>query len=170
MEETVETGYHALPQPDELGTREKEDAMGAYLMMFASIGAGLPLPIINLIASVIYYFVNSKKSRYIKFHCHQSLFSQLPTSLMNAGLMFWLFQIFIYDNWEYNNNFVGYAVMVGVFNLAYFVLSIVGAVKARKGQVYYFLFFGRLAYSHAYKVRENDSMVKSAPVNQPPSM
>jgi len=30
MEE--KTGYHPLPQPHELSEREKEDAMGAYLM------------------------------------------------------------------------------------------------------------------------------------------
>lgn len=170
MEETFESAYHPLPQPDDLTAREKEDAMGAYLMMFASIGAGLPLPIINLIASVIYYFVNSKKSRYIKFHCHQSLFSQLPTSLMNAGLMFWFLQIVIYDNADFNNNFFGYAIMVLVFNLVYFVISIVGAVKARKGQVYYFLFFGRLAYEHAYKRRADDTMDPNVPINRPPSM
>ncbi|MCH8319303.1 MAG: hypothetical protein IIA88_12580, partial [Bacteroidetes bacterium] len=44
------TKYLPVPQPDEIPTREKEDAMGAYLMMFAAIAAGLPLPIINLIA------------------------------------------------------------------------------------------------------------------------
>ena len=52
MEE--KTGYHPLPQPHELSEREKEDAMGAYLMMFAAVGAGLPLPVINLIAAIIY--------------------------------------------------------------------------------------------------------------------
>lgn len=170
MEEGLDQNYHPLPQPSELSSREKEDAMGAYLMMFASMGAGLPLPIINLIASVIYYFVNSKKSRFIKFHCFQSLISQLPTTLLNAGLLFSVFQIWIYDNWEYNNNFVGYAIMVAVVNLAYFIISIVGSVKARKGQMYYFLFFGRLAYTHAYAKRDSDNVSTEAVVNRPPSM
>ena len=31
-----------LPQPQDLTVREKEDAMGAYLMMFAAWGAGSP--------------------------------------------------------------------------------------------------------------------------------
>jgi len=32
----------SLPQPDEIPEREKEDAMGAYLMMFASLAIGSP--------------------------------------------------------------------------------------------------------------------------------
>ena len=48
----------ALPQPHEIPTREREDAMGAYLMMFAAWGAGLPLPLLNLVAAIIYFFIN----------------------------------------------------------------------------------------------------------------
>ena len=53
----------ALPQPDEIPKREREDAMGAYLMMFAAWGARLPLPLLNLLAAVIYFFTNKKPSR-----------------------------------------------------------------------------------------------------------
>ena len=84
----IEETYAPLPQPEDMETREKEDAMGAYLMMFASIGAGLPLPIINLIASIIYFILNKSKSRFVKFHSHQSLLSQIPTSLMNSVAVF----------------------------------------------------------------------------------
>ena len=44
--------YAEIPQPEEVSTREREDAMGAYLMIFGALAAGLPLPIINLIAAV----------------------------------------------------------------------------------------------------------------------
>ncbi len=64
-----------LPQPDQLTEREKEDGMGAYLMMFAAFAVGLPLPAVNLIAAMIYYFINRKKSRFIHFHCLQSFLS-----------------------------------------------------------------------------------------------
>lgn len=92
-----ESKYHDIEQPDQLSNREKEDAMGAYLMMFGALAAGLPLPIINLLAAVIYYFVNAKKGRFIKFHSLQSLLSQLPTSIMNAGLLFWTLRK-VFDN------------------------------------------------------------------------
>jgi len=66
-----------LPQPDELSEREKDDAMGAYLMMFATWVVGLPLPVLNLIAAVIYFYVNKKSSRFVAFHALQSLLSQV---------------------------------------------------------------------------------------------
>jgi|TARA_B110000879_G_scaffold48203_1_gene67938 hypothetical protein len=50
--------YVKLPQPHELSEREKEDATGAYLIMFAALATSLPLPIINLIAATVYYYVN----------------------------------------------------------------------------------------------------------------
>ena len=79
-----------LPQPDEISNREKEDAMGAYFMMFAAWAIGFPLPILNLVAAVIYFFVNKKNSRFIAFHALQSLLSQIPVTLVNVGFIAWL--------------------------------------------------------------------------------
>jgi len=142
--------------------------MGAYLMMFASMGAGLPLPIINLIASVIYFVINKKKSRFVKFHAYQSLLSQLPTSLINGIGVFWAAQIFIFDNYDVTDMFKGYILMAIVLNLLYFIFSIVGAIKARAGQMYYFLFFGKLAYHYAYAVKDEDELKEH--VNEPPKI
>ncbi len=148
--------YHPLPQPEEIPVREREDAMGAYLMMFASIGAGLPLPIINLIAAIIYFFVNKKKSRFVHFHALQSLLSQLPTSLINAGGVFWAVRIFFF-HWEFSDAFKGYLIMAVAANLIYFIFSIIAAVQARKGRMYYLIFFGRISYEYAYRVREEST-------------
>ena len=167
--------YHPLPQPEEIDKRQREDAMGAYLMMFAAIGAGLPLPILNLIAAVIYYFVNRHKSRFVHFHSLQSLLSQIPTSLLNAGAVFWFFRIFFGEPLDereiglpvFPNEFVGYVIMVGIVNLLYFVFSIIAAVKARQGRFYYLIFFGRVAYEQVYRIRESASMAEAR--NLPPS-
>lgn len=145
--------YHPIPQPDELTDREKDDAMGSYLMMFASVAIGLPLPIINLIAAVVYYFTNKSKGLFVHFHSLQSLISQLPTTVINAIGVFWAVRIYFFD-WELTDQFKGYVIMAIVFNLAYFIFSIVGAVKAKKGRMYYFLFFGRLSYEAVFKVKE----------------
>lgn len=161
--------YHDLEQPDELSKKEKEDAMGAYLMMFAAIGAGLPLPIINLIASVIYFFVQKRNTRFVRFHSLQSLWSQIPTTLVNAGAMYWTLQIFLFDNLEATDLYFGYLIMLVVLNLAYFAFSIVGAVKARNGKMYYFLFFGKLCYHQVYQIREEDANNMSN-VNLPPKL
>jgi len=55
----------ALPQPHEIPKRDREDAMGAYLMMFAAWGAGLPLPLLNLLAiSSHFLFVSTMPFRW----------------------------------------------------------------------------------------------------------
>ena len=148
------TEYHPIPQPEDLSTREKEDAMGAYLMMFASIAVGLPLPIINLIAAVVYFYTNKSKGLFVHFHALQSLISQLPTTIINGIGVFWGIRIYFFD-WTMTDTFKGYVAMAIIINLAYFVFSIVGATKARKGRMYYFMFFGRLSYQAVFKVNEN---------------
>jgi len=158
--------YLAIPQPDEVSIEEREDAMGGYFMMFASLAVGLPLPIINLIAAIIYYGLNKKKSPFVHFHSLQSLISQIPTSLLNAGLVFWFLRIMFYGNQEFDDTFMGYFWTVILANILYFVFSIIAAVRARKGRFFYFVFFGRIAYEMAYiKKDQND---KAAPVNKPP--
>ncbi len=161
--------YHDLEQPDELSKKEKEDAMGAYLMMFAAIGAGLPLPVINLIAAVTYYFVQKKNTRFVRFHSLQSLWSQIPTTLVNAGAMYWTLQIFLFDNLETTDMYYGYLIMLVVLNLAYFAFSIVGAVQARNGKMYYFLFFGKLCYHQVYQIKD-ELYDETRNVNLPPKL
>lgn len=143
--------YIEIPQPDKIGEREKEDAMGAYFMMFAALASSLPLPVINLIAAIIYYYVNRKRSRFVHFHCLQSLLSQLPTTLFNWGLLFWVLQIYLFHNYQVTNYYYAYLFFTVAANLIYIVFSLVAAMKARKGIFFYFLFFGPYAYSKAYR-------------------
>jgi uncharacterized membrane protein len=138
-----------VPQPDEISRREKEDAMGAYLMMFAAWGAGLPLPILNLIAAVIYFFINKKTSPFVAFHSYQSLVTQIPISLLNAGVIAWGVLI-VSPVLSYTKYFWAYVIFVVLWNLLYMVFSIVACVQARKGRFYYFWIFGRIAFARYY--------------------
>jgi uncharacterized Tic20 family protein len=167
--------YAEIPQPEEVSTREREDAMGAYLMMFGALAAGLPLPIINLIAAVVYYYVNRNKGRFVKFHTLQSLYSQFPTTILNAVLIFWTIRnltlIWNPETWESDSHFAenslfwGYVCVVITANLLYFIFSILGAVRARKGRMYYFLFFGKLAHHLAFS---GPNRAVTSHVNAPP--
>ncbi len=140
--------------------------MGAYLMMFAAWGAGLPLPLINVLAAIIYYYVNRNKGRFVLFHASQSLWSQVVVGLINAGVMFGVVRIIFWER-DVTREFIAYVIVAAVVNLAYFVFSIIGAVRARQGRFFYFWFFGKLAYRQAYLVR--DSAETKGPVNLPPS-
>ena len=163
-----------LPQPDQLSSREKEDGMGAYLMMFAAFAVGLPLPVVNLIAALIYYSINRKKARFVHFHCLQSFLSQIPTTLMNWGLLYWALQVYLFNNYSETNFFFAYIVLVILANLIYIIFSIIAAVKAWKGNFYYFLFFGPYAYkrvdSRSNPLRYDNEDKKETPfnLNKPP--
>jgi uncharacterized membrane protein len=142
--------WHPVPQPSEISKTEREDAMGAYLMMFAALGAGLPLPMINLIASVIYYYLNRQKSRFVRFHALQSLWSQLPVTLMNGFLVIWSIRLFILQGYL-DQHFWVLILAALVINLIYIGFSLYAAAMAHKGRMYYFVFFGRLAYTQVFR-------------------
>jgi len=163
----TEDGVLILPQPDEISKREKEDAMGSYLMMFAAMGAGLPLPLLNLLAAIIYFFVNKKKSRFVAFHSFQSLITQIPISVLNAGLLFWIIQMLVVEVKMPPNIFWGYLLFTGLWNLVYTIYSIVACVKAAKGKFFYMLLFGRLVFN-AYYGEKARLVVEKVETNAPP--
>jgi uncharacterized membrane protein len=158
--------FYEIPQPDEISKREKEDGSGAYLMMFATTAIGLPLPIVNMIASIVYYFVNRTKGRFVKFHALQSMYSQFPISIINNYLVIWAIVNFVHKH-PFTNVFWGLAIAAGVFNIVYLIFSIIGAVRAYRGQFYYFMFFGRIAFIQVYQKKDE---VESKPMNAPPKM
>ena len=148
-----------LPQPDELSKREKEDAMGAYFMMFAVWGIGLPLPVLNLVAAVIYYFINKKNSRFTAFHSLQSLLSQIPVTAVNFFLVVWLIKILVAEP-AFPDAFFIYLIFMVFANVIYIVFSVIALTRARKGQFYYMPFFGRVAFNRFYGP-------KAAPLQNP---
>jgi uncharacterized membrane protein len=157
-----------LPQPGDISQREKDDAMASYLMMFASWAVGLPLPLVNLIASGVYYTVNRKTSKYVAFHALQSLLSQVPVSVLNAGAVGWLVGRLVAGSaagtwWP----FLGYVFFTAAVNVAYLVYSIVALVHANKGRFFYLPFFGRLAFARHYG-RSPAEREQPAWVNRPP--
>lgn len=158
-----------LPQPGDISQREKDDAMASYLMMFASWAVGLPLPLVNLIAAVVYYAVNRKASKFVAFHSLQSLLSQVPVSLLNAGAVGWGIGLLVKGGagegglWP----FLGYVFFAAAVNILYLVFSIVALVHANKGRLYYLPFFGRLSFDRHYGApaveRERPSWVNRPP-------
>jgi uncharacterized membrane protein len=157
-----------LPQPGDISQREKDDAMASYLMMFASWAVGLPLPLVNLIASVVYYAVNRKASKFVAFHSLQSLLSQVPVSLLNAGIVGWGIGLLVKGDaggglWP----FLGYVFFSAAINILYLVFSIIALVQANKGRFYYLPFFGRIAFDRHYGAAAVERE-RPAWVNRPP--
>jgi len=165
--DTQHDEYLPIPQPGELREQEKEAAMGSYFMMLVTLAVGLPLPIINLIAAFIYYYFIRSKGNFVKFHAYQSLISQIPISLLNAGVIVWVVTI-VFSSAPFSSTFIGFVAIVFIANLVYLIVSIIAAVHSRQGKVYYFLFFGKMAYIHAFKNKPGNSGQQTETVNKPP--
>ena len=122
---------------------EAEKASNSYLMSLVVIMVGLPLPIVNLIASAIFYFANKKSARFVRWHCTQALLAQSFTLPINAAGLYWTLGI-IFDRTTVSNNYVAYILTVILFNLIEFIATIYAAVQTRKGKHVAWWFFGPL--------------------------
>lgn len=156
-----------LPQPSEVSERERDDAMASYLMMFASLAVGLPVPLLNLVASVIYFLVNRKTSRFVAFHALQALLTHIPVVLLNAGLVGWVVANLV-TRAGFWAPFRWYLVFTVLVNLAYIAWSIVALVRAHQGRFLYMPLIGRTCFGRYYGPRAEARRDPNRWVNKPP--
>jgi hypothetical protein len=122
---------------------ESEKASNSYLMSVIAIMVGLPLPIINLIATLIFFLGNLKATKFIRWHCTQALFSQLAIVIMNGVGFSWTMSIIFSDN-VITNKYLAYMITIVTFNIFEFIVTIHGAVVTRKGKHIEWWVFGPL--------------------------
>jgi uncharacterized Tic20 family protein len=127
----------------EPGEHEAEKASNSYLMSLIALMAGLPLPIVNLIATLIFYLGNRKGTYFVRWHCTQALVSQLSMLAMNSIGFWWTISI-IFGSEDVTNNFIGYMLTILIFNLIEFIITIRTAIETRKGNHIEWWFFGPL--------------------------
>ncbi len=127
-------------RPDEY---ESEKASNSYLMSVVAIMIGLPMPVINLIATGIFFLNNRKSTHFVRWHCMQALLAQALTVGMNVVGVYWTVSIFYGTN-QVTNNYIAYMITIILFNLAEFIATVYAAVKTRKGKHVLWWFFGPL--------------------------
>lgn len=125
------------------GEHEAEKASNSYLMSLVAVVAGLPLPIINLIATFIFYMGNRKGTYFVRWHCTQALFSQVSMLFINSYGFWWTVSI-IASSDTLSNNYISYMMAAVLFNLAEFIATIYTAIQTRKGIHVKWLFYGNL--------------------------
>jgi hypothetical protein len=123
---------------------DAEKASNSYLMSVVAIIAGLPLPVINLIATAIFYFGNRRGSYFVRWHCTQALLSQAITLGMNAPAVWWTVAIILAKT-EISNAYIAYIITVVVFNISEFAATVYAAVRTRRGLHVEWWLFGPLA-------------------------
>ncbi len=132
-----------LTFPYEPGEHEAEAASNSYIMSLIAIIAGLPLPIVNLIATLIFYMGNRKSTYFVRWHCTQALLSQLSLLFLNSYGFWWTISIIISDE-LITNNYLAYIITLIVFNIIEFVTTIYTAIQVRKGKHVSWWFYGTL--------------------------
>jgi hypothetical protein len=111
---------------------ELERASNSYLMSLVAVIGGLPLPILNLLASIFFYLGNRKSTPFVKWHCTQNLLSQFGLFFLNSTGFWWTISI-VFDDEKVTNYYLGYMITLVLFNLVEFISTIILASKTRKG-------------------------------------
>ena len=124
---------------------EAEKASNSYLMSVIAVMIGLPLPVINLIATIIFFLANRRATHFVRWHCTQALLSQGFTFPMNVTGVYWTLSIIVGSN-SMSNNYIAYIITIIVFNLAEFIATVYAAVQTRKGNHVEWWFFGPLTH------------------------
>ena len=127
----------------EPGEHEAETASNSYLMSLIAIIVGLPLPIINLFATLIFYLSNRKSTYFVRWHCTQALLSQFSMLVINSYGFWWTVSIIFTDE-MLTNNYVAYIFAAILFNLFEFIATIYTAIETRKGNHVEWWFYGSL--------------------------
>lgn len=122
---------------------EAEKASNSYLMSVVAVIAGLPLPIINLIATAIFYLGNRNGTYFVRWHCTQALLSQVTVLVMNSAGFYWTISI-VFGDKTLSNDYIAYMITVVLFNVVEFAATIYAAVETRKGRHVALWFFGPL--------------------------
>jgi len=136
----------------QLHPHELEQASNGYLMAIVSVIAGLPLPVINVIASTGYYLGHTKSSYFVRWHCIQAILAQAIMIPFNSFAFGWAIALitsntpvsFINlqggytqtpDSFIYNPKyFILYTSVILLLNVAEFFTVIITAGEVRKGK------------------------------------
>jgi hypothetical protein len=122
---------------------EREKASNSYIISLIAFIGGLPLPIINLIATFIFYFGNRQTTLFVRWHCIQALLSQFFVLPLNSAGFWWTIAI-VFGKTTLSSNYIAYVITLVAYNLVEFIATIHTAIATRKGIHVEWWFFGGL--------------------------
>ena len=124
---------------------EMESAANSYLMSLLAAMAGLPFPIINLVATVIFYLANRRNTYFVRWHCTQALVSQLPLFCTNSVLFWWTVRVVV--GWTpLSSLYFAYLFTVVLFNVIDYVATIHTMIAVRRGRQVEWYVYGPLTH------------------------
>lgn len=124
---------------------EAEKASNSYLMSLVAVMAGTPLPIFNLLGTLIFYLGNRKSPYFVRWHCTQALLSQIVVIPLNIIGFWWTISI-LFRGYALTDEYIAYMITMVVFSMTEFGATIYTAIKVRKGIHVEWWFFGSLTH------------------------
>ncbi len=124
---------------------ERETAANSYLMSLLAAMAGLPFPIVNLVATVIFWLSNRRGTYFVRWHCMQALLSQVPLFATNCVLFWWTVRVVV--GWTpLSSLYFAYLFTVVLFNVIDFVATIHTMLAVRRGKQVEWYVYGPLTH------------------------
>ncbi len=112
-------------------------------MSLIAVVMGLPMPIINLIATGIFYLFSRRGTFYVRWHATQAFISQVPLFVLNNILFWWTVRV-LFMGHPLSSVYIAYFILVNIYNIVDFYATAVSAVKSRKGISYRWFMYGVL--------------------------
>jgi hypothetical protein len=122
---------------------EAEKASNSYLISLVASVAGLPLPIVNLLATLFFFVANKRGTYFVRWHCTQALMAQFSLLFMNSAGFWWTVAI-VFGNQFLSNAYVAYMITIILFNFLEFLATVYTSIQTRKGRHVTWWFYGEL--------------------------
>ncbi|GIV40193.1 MAG: hypothetical protein KatS3mg033_1993 [Thermonema sp.] len=99
-------------------------AAKSYMMSLAALVIGLPLPIVNLLATLIFFFSFRRAHLFVRWHAMQAMLSQLTLFALNAPAFWWTVAV-LFGSASPDKYYVAYLLLVLLLNVGEFIATLV---------------------------------------------
>lgn len=123
---------HHLPFSYRPLDHECDKATNSYLMSVIAVVAGLPFPIVNLIATFFFYYAHRNSTYFVRWHCTQALVSQFLLFFFNSYSFWWTIGV-VLGKAGLSNLYISYMLTIIIVNTIEFITTIYTAIQVRKG-------------------------------------
>ncbi len=110
---------------------DAEQASNVYVMSLITFAAGLPLPIVNVISTIIFFIGSRRENAFVRWHCMQALLTELITLPLNSIAFWWTVNLMFFDV-QITNSYLVYVFLVILLNIVELVAAISAAIRVRK--------------------------------------
>ena len=108
--------------------QDAEDASNSYLIALIVV-----FPLLGFLAGALYLHNNRKSSYFVRWHCMQSLLSQVIILPLNSYCFWWTLSV-VCGDLAFSASFINTLILAFLFNVLEIIALIYTAIKVRTGE------------------------------------